>query len=429
MSEFANVAWERAFVGGMLQAKPQLFATFLGEADPDLLTDPQLHGILAACRAEYGERGTHDLGFVYLRCLRDGVPLHGETFDQLMQEFHGGDAPLTGYLEVLRDARKQRAARAVRETPAAITGQASLDAIDLALAKVPPSGAVVGHNAGRAVRDWLRGLEAQEAPTALATGIGLLDQKLGGGFSPGSLVIVGARTSQGKSVMALRLARGIVEQAQRPVLFHALEMGERELVGRLVADRAGLENYRVQKAGAAQWSQSEHGRIANAVGAIHHLPLTFRTQDAVWPDHLAAYARWRAEHPDAAALVVDYVGLIRGVQAEKRYQELGMIAHGLKQFAVATGLVVIAVSQLNRSAGAGDDPPALHQLRESGDLEQDADCVMLLHLPERHGGDPTPMDVDVAKQRHGACGAVRLWFDRRYCRIEDAMVDENGVTA
>lgn len=420
MTEFANVAWERAFVGGMLQAKAQLFASFLGEADPDLITDPQLQGILTACRDEYGERGTHDLGFVYLRCLKDGVPIHGETFDQLMQEYHGGDAPLTGYLEVLRDARKQRAARTVRQTPAALTGQASLDAIDVALAQVPPSGAVVGHEAGRAVREWLRGLDDPALGTAVASGVGALDHKLGGGFSPGSLVIIGARTSQGKSVLALRLARGIAETTGRAVLFHALEMGERELVGRLVADRATLENYRVQKAGGAEWSLEEQIRLADAARGIQTLPLTFRTQDAPWPDHLAAYARWRAEHPDAVALVVDYVGLIRGAQAERRYQELGVIAHGLKQFAAATGLVVLAVSQLNRSAGQSDDPPALHQLRESGDLEQDADCVLLLHLPERQSGDdPTSMDVDVAKQRHGACGAVRLWFDRRYCRIED----------
>jgi replicative DNA helicase len=437
MSEpiYAEVAWERAFVGGMLQAKPTLFAQFLGSADPDLLTDVTLRRLLEACRQQFGETGRHDLGDVYRRCRREGLAVTGELFDQLMQEYHGGDAPLTGYLEVLRDARKQRAARTVRQAPAQRTGQGSLDAISLALAAVPPiEGATVGTGADAGVRTWVEAIDHAAAPSVLATGLAPLDAVLGGGFTPGSFVVIGARTSHGKSALALRLARGIFQslpedQAVPPgqsqpsrVLVHTLEMSVQEQLGRLVSDLTGLENTRVQRAGDTHWTAAELTTLTGGMRTVQSWPIMLRDTDAVWADHLAAYVRWRAEHPEAVALVVDYLGLIRGVTAERRYQELGLISRALKQLAVATSLCVFGVSQINRAyAGQKEGPPELHHLRESGDLEQNCDVALLLHCPAiGQPEDPTPMEIHVAKNRHGATGTVSAAFDRRYCRIEAA---------
>jgi replicative DNA helicase len=123
---------------------------------------------------------------------------------------------------------------------------------------------------------------------------------------------------------------------------------------------------------------------------------------------------------------VDYIGLVRGVRgAERRYQELGIITHTLKAMARRLGIVVVAVSQLNRQAASSDGPPQLHELRESGDIEQDADTVMLLHAPHLESAnihEQRQLDCIIAKQRSGRLGTIELGFVRDFCRIEEPQV-------
>jgi energy-coupling factor transporter ATP-binding protein EcfA2 len=426
VSPYVDATLEEALLGWAVWARSGEIAAWYDRLRPALVTDHRRRLALEAVRAEFAQSGTYDAGLLYRRLRAAGVGITADLLERWSNAYAAVPAGVTGLLEVLEDYAEQRAARGIRQLPPAPTGHASLRDIGDALeaARVPPPAAAVGLDT--VCRDALHALD-DPRPLSLRTGLGALDQQLGG-FLPGQLVILGGHTGSGKTVLALRLGRGLAEQTGRPTYVHALEMTRQQLVGRLVADRATVENCAVQHAQFATGAERE--AVARAYVALGEEPtLHLRDQSAgsSFPAALAAYDAWLAQHPDAVALVVDYVGLYREIPgAERRYQELGIVAHALKALAGRYGIVVLAVSQLSR-AGKGEARPQLHHLRESGDLEQDADVVLLLYADDAQGADT--LEVDIAKCRSGPAGTVvRLWFDRRYCRIEDDSTREEVST-
>lgn len=405
---------EDALLGWCVWAPTKHLAPWYGRLRPELVTDARRRTMLEAVRENFATTGQNDPAMIYQRLRVDGSDIHAGVLMQWSNAYAACPAGAAGLLEALEDLAKQRAARIVRDTPACHTGEASIRAIGEALEAVrtpPPAEAVTLETMGK------RGLLAldTERPRSLRSGLGRLDSSLGG-FLPGQLVIVGGRTGAGKSVFGLRLGRGIAEQSQRPCYVHALEMTADELAARLVADKASVENWHIQHGAYADAGERESVAMAYAeLRSSQALHIRDMRGGASFPQALAAYEAWLAQHPDAVALVVDYLGLYRDIPgAERRYQELGIVAHALKALAGKHGIVVIAVSQLSRAAA--NEAPQLHHLRESGDLEQDADVVLLLEAVSDDW-----LDVHIAKCRSGVAGdVVRLGFTRPYCRIEDA---------
>lgn len=410
---YVDPALEDAFMGWLMWAPTSILAPWFARLQPHLVTDGRRRVALEAVRDQFATTGQNDPAQVYQRLRAAGADIHAGVLQQWSDAYAGCPGSGYGLLEALEDLARQRAARGVRETAPGPTGRASVQAISEALAHVaePPQQAAatlaeLGRRALRALDD--------PRPRSLRSGLGSLDDKLGG-FLPGQLVIVGGRTGAGKSVFGLRLGRGLAESTGRPCHVHALEMTNEELTARLAADRAGVENWKIQHGRLDPWDREQVAHAYHALQASSALHLRDLRGGASFPAALAAYEAWLAQHPDAVALVVDYLGLYRDIPgAERRYQELGIVAHALKALAGRYGIVVIAVSQLSRAAAG--EAPQLHHLRESGDLEQDADVVLLLEAASDDW-----LDVHIAKCRAGVAGdVVRLGFTRAYCRIEDA---------
>lgn len=258
-------------------------------------------------------------------------------------------------------------------------------------------------------------IETYNATTAdfLDTGYLTLDAQMVGGIYKPCLLVIGARTSQGKSAIAGNLAVHWARQGHK-VSFLSLEMDRVQIGQRYVGAMAGVS---VARLGARRLSADEFDRMAEALN--ESLPIctddTVRTIGQV----RARTSQHKRVMGGLDVVIVDYVQLmdVATKQGENRYQALGRISLGLKQLAKDLKVVVVALAQLNREVeNRKDEPPRLSDLRESGNLEQDADQVWLLWRPPVKYGVP-PVRLIVAKNRQGPTCAVDLHWQGEAMRL------------
>jgi len=266
--------------------------------------------------------------------------------------------------------------------------------------------------------------------TGVPTGFVELDN-LTGGFQKSDLVIIAGRPSQGKTALALALARNasLHREKRSPVGIFSLEMSEGQLVTRLLSSEARVNAHllRTGRLPEDQWKNLSRvvGRLAEAKIFIDDTPalpiLELRAKSR----------RLKLEH-GVGLIVVDYLQLVQGPKnIESREREISLISRSLKALAKELDIPVIALSQLNRSLESRSDKrPVLADLRESGAIEQDADVVMFVHRPETYGilevkdedGNILPTEgkaeIMVSKQRNGPTGLVRLAFVKEYAGFE-----------
>ena len=124
-------------------------------------------------------------------------------------------------------------------------------------------------------------------------------------------------------------------------------------------------------------------------------------------------------------LVVDYIGLMSGLDSKQsRAYQIEEISRGLKALAKDLGIVVLCLAQVNRAAAArGNNPPGLHELRDSGAIEQDADVVAFIHRPIMENPDAGEQYrnyglLRVAKNRQGRCADVNLFYQGEYTKFD-----------
>ena len=236
----------------------------------------------------------------------------------------------------------------------------------------------------------------------LTTGITRFDSELGG-WHPGELILIAARTSVGKTALALQLANHIAG-CDKALLFVTLEMSNRQLAERLLASETEVSTAYFRNPNEPDMDLS---RVGPGYAKLYEYPFILTGTREI--NRLAAQAkRLKAQH-DIAAIFVDYVQLMRSIEkTNRRHEEVGLISNGLKAIANNLEIPVIACTQANRDAA--NEPLQLHHLRESGSLEMDADIVLLLH----EDGDDH-VKVKVAKNRNGRAGSVVTFrFNKAY---------------
>jgi replicative DNA helicase len=249
--------------------------------------------------------------------------------------------------------------------------------------------------------------------TGLPSGIRVLDE-LTGGFQPGSLTVVGARPSMGKSALMLNIVDHVAVDLGVPAFFVSMEMSRSDLVERMVCTRAEVDSRLVRNASVLQDHQI--ARVNEAVRRFREAPFPIDDGGNQTASRIAANARRLKSRAGIGLVVVDYLQLVEGESdgpRASRQEQVAAISRRLKQMAMDLDLPVIAVSQLNRQAEAREDHrPRMSDLRESGSIEQDADTVMLLHRPDYYDENDHPgiAELDLAKNRNGAVGMVHLEF-------------------
>ena len=228
------------------------------------------------------------------------------------------------------------------------------------------------------VRDEFSDLEARREKGGQLVGVstGFEDvDKLLSGLEPGSLYILAARPSMGKTAFAMDIIRH-VSAAGEPVLFFSLEMSEQQVTQRLLAAEGKVDLGRLR---LGHLTESEWPRFARACEAIQKAPIKVTDRPAQSIDEVRATAR--RHRKEVGLIVVDYLQLMRGRKTDgNREREVSEISQGLKALAKELKVPVLALSQLNRELERRPDKrPVLSDLRESGSIEQDADAVMFLY--------------------------------------------------
>ncbi len=254
---------------------------------------------------------------------------------------------------------------------------------------------------------------AQPRPHAVPTGFADLDELLDGGLRPGTLTVIGARPSVGKSICGLQIAVNAVRSSGIGAMFASLEMPRSEVMDRVYAQLGGIELRRLTK---HQLTQHDWELVRYWSGQLQDTPLRIEDTPHMSMTKLRGLARDLTRHKAGCGLVVaDYLQLMTsGKRAESRQLEVAEFSRQLKVLAKELKCPVVALSQLNRSVEARSTPrPVLADLRESGAIEQDADNVLLLwDNPEREG----ERQLVVAKNRQGPLGDVRLSWAPYYAR-------------
>lgn len=235
------------------------------------------------------------------------------------------------------------------------------------------------------------------------------------GFQQSDLIIIAARPSVGKTALALNIARNMAVQGRYPVGFFSLEMSRQQLVMRLVSREAQVNAQKLRKGFI---SQDEFSRLTQAFGVLGDMPFFIDDSSTLSVMELRSKARRMKLENDIKVLFVDYLQLITGNKKfESRVQEVSDITRALKGLARELEVPIVVLSQLSRNpeTRGGDKRPALHDLRESGSIEQDADVVILLYREDYYNPNSTEkgiVELNIAKQRNGPTDTIKLRFDR-----------------
>lgn len=259
------------------------------------------------------------------------------------------------------------------------------------------------------------------------TGLIDLDKLLNGGLRGGQLIIEAARPGQGKTGLLVTAALNGMK-AGKKVLFFSLEMSSKELAHRMIAMESGIP---VDRLISGRLRENEWPVYTQAVEYISSLKdyLTIIDLPAIRIGNVRQLARRQYLKNKYDIIMFDYVQLGEPDKpSERRQLDIGQISRGLKSLAKELDVPILTAAQLSRAVEMrADKRPMLSDLREAGDLEQDADIVMFIYRPDQYEKETSKQNVAeliVAKHRNGATGSVNTIFRGSLTKFETASMKE-----
>lgn len=302
----------------------------------------------------------------------------------------------------------------------------------------------------------------------ISTGYGALDRMIKG-FHPGEMTVVGAPPSVGKTALAINFAANVAKTGH-PVAFFSLEMSAEQIINRFLLLCSGLSsdelrslNFKVgqdpvngkrtlelyPKDANDPEAKSKLHRLSMGIEKLKKLPVYISSDN---PQNKliqieSETRKLQSQVPDLSMVVIDYIGLMssagnRVSSQANTAQIVGEISRGIKAMARELKLTVLALAQLNRdSVKRPDHKPVMADLKDSGNIEADADEVMLIYRPDYAGfgktgkdaaeADPSQaqdnpissVELILGKNRNGPTGSVMLSFDKSRCQIVEQAED------
>lgn len=273
--------------------------------------------------------------------------------------------------------------------------------------------------------------------TGLSTGFEKIDEYTHGLTAP-DVWIIAARPSGGKTAFAMSVAVNACLRENVPVGVITMEQSAKALAKRTLASWSAVNMRRLRFT-----SPEQQERLTAEAMKIAKLPILFDERPALTVRQIQATGRKMVQREGCKLLMLDYLQLGHAdTRTASRNEEVMQLSGGIKAMAKELNVPVILLSQLNRQAGHGNVRPALHHLRDSGAVEQDADIVAFLNLdledaelPDAWQGRFNPHELaniaqfDIAKQRDGEVVAAYLRFTREYTRFESLIVPEENDNA
>jgi len=427
---------------GALMMRPARCATVLASGGTELFHDP-LHAAILDVILAKDRAGDLVSPVTVAEAMRgrDMSAVGGLGYIARLAGMSSGASSDSGYVAILADLRRKRSiAAAITDATAAMArGEDSADIIAgrLEAALV----ASEGHTGGRGPVSMLAAVTTAmqqtlaayqgEASTAVKTGIHALDAIISGLY-PGELVLLGGRPSMGKTALALSIALNAA-RAGHGVCIASLEMNPEAMALRALAEATAHVGNAVyyNRMRRGDMSEPQMRTLVECAQHVARLPITFLSREHSDIGALVAGAKQAHRTMDGGLrlLVVDYAQLLKA-PGKGRYEQVTEISIALKMLSGQLNVPVLALSQLSRQLESRDDKrPMLSDLRESGQLEQDADAVLFCYRDEYYLEREKPqkaeaieawqacldrarnrMEIIVAKQRQGEVRTAHVRF-------------------
>ena len=368
--------------------------------------------IYAAALALEADGEAIDPVSIQRRAIRDGVALSRDLLVELMEITPTAANCFTYAQRVAEDARTRR----VKEICTRIQEDTASSSDELLAVLQREAEAIRGSNFQRGLltpADTLRRFSDHVVDAGegrcnfVPSGFPRLDEILGGGFIRGGLYILGARPAVGKSTFAINLADNIAGNC----LFVSLEMTPEQITSKRVSRLTGLSSAKLLSGRVTDDSWVE---IAKASSALYEQGVFLNSRYDLTVQQIQLLAQ---SVPELRAVIVDYLGLIQpATRGGSTYEIVSQISRELKRMAISLNVPVICLCQLSRTVENREDKrPRLSDLRDSGAIEQDADAVLFLYRPDYYAGgladgQPSFVQLDVAKNRHGKTGQAEYSF-------------------
>jgi replicative DNA helicase len=269
--------------------------------------------------------------------------------------------------------------------------------------------------------------------TGIPSGFSYLD-KVTGGLHAGEMSVLAARPSCGKTSMGMNIVEHAALRLKVPVGVFSIEMGGEDITLRALCAHKKVNFHHVRTGFA---SHEDLEALAVSAEEFYDAPVFIDDTPALDEMDLRARARRMVKRHGCRLIVIDYMQLGRSRRARDKIETVSNFSGACKSIAKEMNVAVLVLSQLRRETeNQGYREPELSDLRWSGDIEQDADLVMLMYQPEEKQADPERpgkfrtvrnlpddrtwrINIKIAKQRNGPLGQARMVFVKEYMRFED----------
>jgi replicative DNA helicase len=271
----------------------------------------------------------------------------------------------------------------------------------------------------------------KEGINGIPTGFTDLDNLLDG-LSEEELIIIGARPSVGKTAFALNIATNVCK-ANQFVTFFSLEMSDKSLLTRMICSIGDIDSMKMKNP-MKRFNDNDWACYTKAQGIVssfkHNLDICDESAITVQSIRSRTKKNIRKYPSKRHVVVIDYLTLIRGSGRKERYLEIGEITRNLKRMARDLKVPVILLAQLSRGVEQRQDKrPMLSDLRDSGEIEQDADKILFLYRDDYYDKETENkniIEVITAKNRNGSVGPVQLAFLKEYNKFVNLEIRYEG---
>jgi len=269
---------------------------------------------------------------------------------------------------------------------------------------------------------------------AYTTGLGSMN-KIFIGWVKTEMTMVAARPSIGKTALALFFAKACAKMLVDVDIF-SLEMSSTQLTDRILLGETTINPYNYQSGKDVNWEELE-----KAAARISNLPIHINDEMDITISYIKSVIRKKFKKGTLGLVIIDYLQLMEGTDKSTKNNEIGTITRELKKLAMKYNFPIILLSQLSRDIEKrGNGRHKLSDLRDSGNIEQDADNVIFVSR-DRYDNEGNEIDysieenrkvfIDIAKKRNGSLGVITVYcneYVNNFYEISDIPENYHSIT-